>query len=190
MNVRTFGSAGVLLFFLLGCASGASQTESVTAPDADIAAYASFGWLPAGDGAEGASERPLSIAEANLYSAIRKQLVEKGYREVEVNPDFRIGFETAAHMKEEASEPPFRIGVGMGSWGGNVGGGVSTSVPVGSEKVTTTAETRITIRAVDVKSNREVWLGSTTQDVQEGGDASVLEKAVAGLLDEFPARRR
>ena len=78
----------------------------------------------------------------------------------------------------------------MGSWGGNVGGGVSTSVPVGSERVTTTAETRITIRAVDVKSNREVWLGSTTQDVQEGGDASVLEKAVAGLMDEFPARRK
>lgn len=188
MNVRTFGSAGVLLFLVLGCASGASQTESATAPGADIAAYASFGWLPASDSAEGASERPLSIGEANLYSAIRKQLVEKGYREVEVNPDFHIGFETAAHMKEEASKP-FRIGVGMGSWGGPVGGGVSTSVPVGSERVTTTAETRITIRAVDVKSNREVWVGSTIRDVQEGLDASVLEKTVADLMDGFPVRR-
>ena len=189
MNVSTFGSAGVLLFLLLGCASGASQTESVTAPDADIAGYASFGWLPAGDSAEGASERPLSIADANLYGAIRKQLVEKGYREVETNPDFRVGVETAPHTEEKSSRP-FSIGVGMGSWGGNVGGGVSTSVPVGSERVTTTAETRITIRAVDVKSNREVWLGSTTRDVQEGLDAGVVEKAVAGLLEEFPSRRR
>ena len=189
MGMRTFGSAGVLLFLLLGCASGGARTESATAPGADIPAYASFGWLPAGDAAEGASERPLSIAEANLYGAIRKQLVERGYREVEVNPDFRIGFETAAHMEEKTSRP-FNIGIGMGSWGGNVGGGVSTDVPVGSERVTTTAQTRITIRAVDVKSNREVWLGSTTRDVQEGLDAGVVEEAVADLMDDFPERRR
>jgi hypothetical protein len=190
MNLRIFGSAGVLLFLVLGCASGgASQTESATAPGADIAAYASFSWLPASDNAEGASERPLSIADANLYNAIRKQLVEKGYREVEVNPDFHVGFETAPHTTEKASKP-FNIGIGVGSWGGNVGGGVSTSVPVGSERVTTTAETRITIRAVDVRSHQEVWVGSTTSDVQEGLDASVVEKAVAGLMDEFPDRRR
>jgi hypothetical protein len=56
--------------------------------------------------------------------------------------------------------------------------------------VTTTAETRITIRAVDVKSNREVWLGSATRDVQEGLDAGVVEKAVAEVMEEFPERRR
>ena len=78
MSMRTFGSAGGLLFLLLGCAT-ASQTESATAPGADIPAYASFGWLPARDRAADATE-PLSIAEANLYGAIRKQLVEKGYR--------------------------------------------------------------------------------------------------------------
>jgi hypothetical protein len=189
MSRRRFGSAGVLLFFLLGCASGGAHVESATAPGADIAAYASFGWLPASESAEGAAERPLSIGETNLYAAIRKQLIERGYREVEASPDFRIGFETAPHTQEKTSRP-FHVGIGVGSWGGNVGGGVSTSVPVGSERVTTTAETRITIRAVDVKSNREVWLGSATRDVQEGLDAGVVEKAVAEVMEEFPERRR
>jgi len=183
-----FGFVGVLLFGLLGCASG-FQTESAAAPGADIAAYASFGWLPAGDGPEGATEAPLSIAHANVYAAIRTQLVEKGYREVEVEPDFRIGFEAAAHTREKVSRP-VHIGVGVGSWGGNVGGGVTGSVPVGSEGVTTTQETRLTIRAVDQKSNREVWLGTTTGDLGEGLDAVVVDNAVAGLLDGFPARRR
>jgi hypothetical protein len=183
-----FGFVGVLLFVLFGCASG-FQTESAAAPGADIAAYASFGWLPGGDGAEGASERPRSIADANVYAAIRMQLVEKGYREVEVEPDFRIGFEASAHTREKV-ERPVRIGVGVGSWGGHVGGGVTGSVPVGSEGVTTTQETRLTIRAVDQESNREVWLGTTTGDLGEGLDAGVVEKAVAGLLDGFPARRR
>jgi hypothetical protein len=95
MNMRSFGFAGALLLVLLGCASG-FQTESAAAPGADIPAYASFGWLPAGDGSEGATEAPLAIAHANVHAAIRTQLVEKGYREVEVDPDFRIGFEAAA----------------------------------------------------------------------------------------------
>ena len=182
------GFAAVLLFVLLGCASGgAYQTESTTAPDTDIAAYASFGWLSS-DSPGGATEPPRSIPDANLHNAIRAQLIEKGYREVEENPDFRVGFETTAYIEEKASNP-VRIGVGMGSWGGNVGGGVRTSVPVGSEDVTTTQETRLTIRAVD-RSNREVWVGTTTGDIQQGVDAAVVEKAVAGTLEGFPARRR
>lgn len=189
MKLPRFGFVGVVLV-LLGCASGGGfETESAAAPGADIAAYASFGWLPAGHAAEGASEAPLSIAQANVYTAIRTQLVEKGYREVEADPDFRIGFEAAAHTREKVSRP-VHIGVGVGSWGGNVGGGVTGSVPVGSEGVTTIQETRLTLRAVDRKSNREVWVGSTTGDLGEGLDAALVEKAVAGLLDEFPARRR
>ena len=204
MNLRTFASAGVLLLVLQGCASGGRwQSESTTAPGADIAAHASFGWQTAGDGlaahasfgwqtagdGPGESEAPLSIADANLQSAIRSQLVEKGYREVEQNPDLQIGFETTTRAKEKTAQP-IRIGVGMGSWSGNVGGSVDASVPVGSEGVTTLAEIRITIRAVDPSSNREVWVGTATGEVQEGLDAAVVEKAVAAGLKDFPARRR
>jgi hypothetical protein len=181
--------AAVLLLGVLGCASGgAYQTESTAAPGTDIAAYTSFGWL-ASDSPGDATEPPLSIPDASLHDAIRAQLVEKGYREVEANPDFRVGFETTTHTEEKASDP-VRIGVGMGSWGGNVGGGVGTSVPVGSGRVTTTRETRLTIRAVDPKANREVWAGTTTGNIPQGPDAATIEKAVAATLEEFPAKRR
>jgi hypothetical protein len=184
------GSAGVLLFVAVGCASGGRwQTESATAPGADIAAYASFGWLPDRNGRGDASEAPLSIRDANLRKAIRAQLVGKGYREVEANPDLRIGFETEARAKEQTT-PPMRIGVGIGSWGGHVGTSVDASVPVGPERVTTVAEARLTIRAVDPKGNREVWIGSATGEVREGLDEGAVEKAVAAALDGFPARHR
>jgi hypothetical protein len=189
VNLRIFALAGVLLLVVQGCASARRwQSESATAPGADIAAYASFGWLSAADG-PGESEAPLSIADANLRNAIRSQLVEKGYREVEQNPDLRIGFETATRAKEKTAQP-IRIGVGMGSWSGNVGGSVDASVPVGSEGVTTIAEIRITIRALDPSGNREVWVGSATGEVQQGLDAAVVEKAVDAVLEDFPARRR
>ena len=189
MNQPLRGFAAVLPFLLLGCASGAgSKPESATAPGADIAGYASFGWEPAG-GSPGAASPPLSIRDANIQGAIRTQLVRKGYREVEDEPDFRIRYETEAYTTEKKSNP-VRIGVGVGSWGGNVGGGVSTSVPVGPQGVVAARETRLTIRAVDPKSNREVWVGTTAGEIEEGLDGGAVEKAVAGTMKGFPARRR
>ena len=189
MKLPSWGSAVALLFALLGCATGApSQQKSVTAPGADIGAFATFDWqLPSAS--PGAAHPPLSIADANIQSAIRKQLVKKGYRETEYQPDFRVGFETAAYIAEKTSNP-VRIGVGVGSWGGNVGGGVSTSVPVGPEGVVSAQETRLTIRAVDPKSNREVWVGSATGDGNLGLDAGAVEKTVAATLADFPAKRK
>jgi hypothetical protein len=180
----------LLLGLALGCASGARwRAESTTAPGADLAAYASFGWLAAGDGQAGAGAAPLSIAEANVRKAVRSQLVAKGYREVEVSPDLRIGLEIATQARERTREP-VRVGVDVGSWGGNVGGSVGASVPVGSEGVTTVAETRITIRAVDPGDARELWIGSATGELREGLDASAVDQAVAAALADFPARRR
>jgi hypothetical protein len=77
----------------------------------------------------------------------------------------------------------------MGTFGGPVGVGVGTSAPVGGGSVVATRETRLTIRAVDPKDNREVWVG-TTGDIQQGLDAVVVEKTVAGTMKEFPARRK
>jgi hypothetical protein len=183
------GCLGVLFFVAMGCASGGRwQSESSTAPEADLGAYASFGWLPGAEG-RGTSETPLSIRDAKLRDAIRDELVAKGYREVEEDPDLRIGFTIEAHAKEQTKASP-RIGVGIGSWGGHVGTSVETSVPVGRERVTTVSETRLTIRAVDPDGNREVWVGSATGEVPENTDESVVGKAVEAALDDFPARAR
>jgi len=187
MQASSCGSA-VVLVLLLGCASGAPpKREAVTAPGADLAAYATFGWQPAG-AASRAAEAPLSIPDANVQDAIRAQLVEKGYREVESQADFLVSFETSTYLAEKTSNP-VRIGVGMGSWGSHVGGGVSTSMPVGKEGVTTDQETHLSIRAVDRKSNREVWVGTASGGMGQGLDADSVAKAVAKTMKDFPSRR-
>jgi len=188
VNLRIIAAVGVSLLVLLACASGGWKSQATAAPDADVAAYASFAWLPPAAAAEAAGEAPLSIADQNLRNAIRRQLVAKGYREVDREPDFRIGVETATQLLEKTS-PPVTVGIGTGWWGGHVGTSVGASVPVGSAGVKTVAEMRITIRAVDPKGSRELWSGTTRGEVREGSDGSVVEKAVAALLDDFPARR-
>ena len=185
MKLSAHAFALVLLCLALGCASGGAKIESTIAPGVDIPAYATFGWQPAGD----STGAPQSILDAHLKSAIRAQLVEKGYREAAETPDFRVGFETAAYFAEKVSNP-VRIGVGVGSWGGHVGGGVSGSVPVGREGVVTTQEIQLSIRAVDPRQNQEVWVGTTAGALQQGSDAETIQREVARVMEEFPARRK
>jgi hypothetical protein len=188
VKARIIGLAGVLSLVALGCASGGRwRSESTAAPGADVAAYATFGWLSDRDGRRDGNDAPLSIRDAKLREAIRAELVAKGYREVAASPELRIGFETDARVKEQTT-PPVRVGVGVGSWGGHVGTHVDASVPVGDERVTNVAEVQLTIRAVDPEGNRELWVGRARGEMREELDESALERAVAAALDGLPAR--
>jgi hypothetical protein len=177
--------AVVLLSVFLGCAGGSGpKTEASVAPDVDLAAYSTFSVSSTTP-----REQPLSILDARVRDAVRSELVSKGYQEVEEGPDLEVTFDTADYVEEKTKGSPMRIGVGIGSWGGNVGGGVGTSMPVGSERVVAEHETRITLRAVDPRANREVWVGTAAG--LAGGDlaSGEVEKAVARTLADFPSKR-
>jgi hypothetical protein len=185
MTAATRGLFAVLACVLLACASGSgAKTEATAAPDVDLAAYSSFSVRSTTP-----REQPLSILDARVRDAIRSELVAKGFREVEDGPDLEVTFDTADYVEEKTKGSPMRIGVGIGSWGGNVGGGVGTSMPVGRESVVAEHETRITVRAVDPRANREVWVGTAAG--LAGGDlaSGEVEKAVARTLADFPPKR-
>ena len=170
------------LVTLLGCAAGKTpKPDSMTAPGADIAAFKTFGW------SSPAAQAPTTILDTNVHDAVRAQLVAKGYVETDASPDFRVGFDVTAYDVKKKSSP-MRIGIGVGSWGGNVGGGVGTSVPVGGGD-SAASENRLTIRAVDASTNKEVWIGTTTGDIKQGLDQKAVEAAVASTMQSFPQRR-
>ena len=53
---------------------------------------------------------------------------------------------------------------------------------------TTATETRLSIRAVDQKSNREVWVGTASGGFGQGLDADTVAKAVGRTMADFPSR--
>jgi hypothetical protein len=170
-----------LLLSLLSCTSSGPKTDSTTAPGADIPGYKTFGWSSA------TAQAPTTILESNIHDAIRAQLLAKGYVEADDAPDFRVAFDVSSYETTKRSSP-VRIGVGVGTWGGNVGGSVGTSVPVGGSGGESTTN-RLTIRAVDAKSTKEVWVGTTTSDIKQGLDRSAVNQAVAATMKSFPRRR-
>jgi hypothetical protein len=181
--------AAVLLALAQGCTSSAPKPDSVTSPGSDIPAYSTFSWHAAAGSTGTTTAPPLSILDTNIHDAIRAQLIAKGYREVAESPDFIVAYDIAPYQVEKKSSSPVSIGIGVGSWGGNVGGGVGTSVGVGGGQGTDSTMNRLTIRAADAKTTKEVWMGTTAADIKQGLDASAVDKAVAGTMAGFPARR-
>jgi len=168
---------------LSGCASPPAQPESMRDPKADFAAFKTFGWT-SGGGID-ASDQPLRLLDGNIRSAIAAELTRRGYSEAPAGaaPDLRIAYETAS--ADKIGNNPVRVGIGIVSWGGNVGG----SVNVGSPSVRNFKEGTLVVHAVDTARNAEVWQGRVSGLMTEGSlEPPAVAKAVAAAMQDFPAR--
>lgn len=168
----------IALLTAFGCAGPESKPVWVEASDSNLSSSTTFGW-------ESGDAEPIAIVDRNIRNAIRAQLLARGYQESTDNPDFLMDHET---LEKDAVEHgnPVRIGIGVGSYGGSVGGRVGTSVDVG-EKDKVVQQLRIAIRAIDPARDREIWAGTTTA-LSERPDAAAVERAVTGVMAGFPAR--
>lgn len=171
----------ILVVLLAGCTTPTPPDhQSQTAPDANFAAYRTFGWQPP---PAASSDEPLRLLDTNIRTAIRAEMTKRGYTEVQDEPQLRVAYETAADDKLKSS--PFRIGIGLGSFGSNMGG----SVNVGSPSVQSYREGRLIIHVVDAAANRELWYGSIAGSMGKGKlDADAVARAVALAMQDLPAR--
>lgn len=167
-----------ILLTLFGCAGDpSSKPVWVAASDVDFTTLDTFGWQ------SGAT--PATIIDTEIRSAIRSALTTKGYQETTADPDFLVAHETVERDAIKQGNP-VRIGIGVGSWGGNVGGSVGTSVDVG-EKDKMIQELRIAIHMLDSAGEREIWTG-TSGAMPERPVAEAVAAAVAELLEAFPSK--
>lgn len=190
MHVRSRHSAAVLLLQILataslvaGCAAPQPQPESMRDPQANFSVYQTFGWVP-GATLDG-TDAPLKLLDGNIRSAIAAELRRRGYTEAPAGtaPDLRITYETTSEQKLENN--PVRIGIGVGSWGGNVGG----SVNVGSPSVRNYQEGTLVVHAIDTARNAEVWQGRVSKKVGKGSlEPAAISQSVAAAMKDFPGK--
>lgn len=170
-----------MLSALPGCAADPhAKPNWAEAEDIDLAAYDTFGWQ------DRAGKPPTTILDNRIRDAIREELTARGYVEATDNPDLLITHETIEEATVRQGNP-VRIGIGVGSWGGNVGGSVGTSVDVG-KKDEELRQMRVEIRALDRTENREAWVGRTAP-LDERPEGAAVDDAVAGVMEGFADRR-
>jgi hypothetical protein len=168
-----------------GCAASAPpQPDSMRDPQANFAAFRTFGWHETAGG--GASDEPVRLLDTNIRAAIAAELQRRGYAPAPAGTtaDLSIAYETATAEKIENT--PVRVGIGIGSWGGNAGG----SVNVGSPSIRNYKEGTLVIHAIDTARNAEVWQGRVAGKVTKGSlEPAAIARGVAVAMQDFPARK-
>jgi len=167
---------------LAACTTPPPQPESMRDPQANFAAYHTYGWQP-GPQVDG-KDAPLKLLDQNIRAAVAAEMQKRGYVEAATDPDLTIAYDTASAQKVESS--PVRVGVGVGGWGGgNVGGSVGVSSP----SVRNYQEGSLVVHAIDRARNAEVWQGRVSGKMSKGSiDAAAVQRAVATAMRDFPAR--
>jgi hypothetical protein len=185
MDNRRRNLVGILVLIATalaaGCASAPPQPESMRDPGADFSAYRTFYWATAPSVSD--ADAPLLMLDRNIRDAIGAEMRRRGYVESAKSPDLRIAYDTASQEKIESN--PVRVGIGMGSWGGNFGG----SVNVGSPSVRNYQEGTLVIHAIDAGRNAEVWQGRVSSRIGKGSlEPAAVTAAVSAAMRDFPAR--
>jgi hypothetical protein len=179
-RLRRTAYAAVLL--LAGCATTtAPQPETMRDPQVDFGTFRTFGWQPAPqvDG----KDAPVALLDQNIRAAITGELTKRGYVEAASDPDLRIAYETASADKIQNN--PVRVGIGVGSYGGGVGG----SIGVGTPSISNYREGSLVVHAIDSARNAEVWQGRIAGKMTNGSiERAAVQRAVALAMHDFPSR--
>jgi hypothetical protein len=150
-------------------------------PTADFTSYRTYGWAVRGGVSD--DDAPLQLLDQNIRAAIAAEMAHRGYREDQESPDLRMAYETATADRVENN--PVRVGIGVGGWGGNVGGSVST----GSPSVRSYREGELVIHAIDTGRNAEVWQGRVSGKLTKGStEPAAIATAVSTAMRDFPSR--
>ena len=182
--IRTLVVAAAVAGFVAGCtAPPPPKPDTMRDPSVNFSNFKTFGWT-AGDTID-AGNAPLKLLDANIRAAVVDVMQRKGYVEAPAGttPDLRIAYETAKAEKLENN--PVRVGIGVGSWGGNMGGSVS----MGSPSVRNFTEGTLVVHAIDTARNAEVWQGRVSGKMTKGSvEAAAIHQAVERAMADFPVR--
>jgi hypothetical protein len=186
--------AGALLVLGLVSCSGI-QTSTNYDPNAVQAldSWRTYAWLPMKEGADPRVYNP--IFQARVQQAVDRELQSRGYRKVEENPDFRVGWHGAIDEKVDVDYVNTAYGYGWSPWydpfyGPGAYGGAGMTTPVVREY----REGTLILDVVDAGSNNLVWRGTAQAELSENTDAQKSQKrineAVDKLLEKFPPEPR
>lgn len=165
MKTRLYALAAIVALGLgLGC--GASVHSSV-APNANLGQYHTYAFATP----RYRANRPETPAEQDLREALRSSLAQKGLVEAPAGaaPDFLVAY----HVKTRQQMDAATLGYG---W-------------YGPADVYTYTEGTLIVDFVDPRTNAAFWRGTASDVVNhpEAPDVARLDKAVAKLINQYPA---
>ncbi len=151
-------------------------------PGADFSSWRAYSWQQE---RSGVSEEFNPLLAKRVQEAVAAALAAKGFREENASPDFIVRY--FVNSSAQVREPNARGSVGLGSFGRNVGMGVSLGFPLGGTSVTQHAE--IVIDFINPQTNSLAWRGTRDVTLRSEDPHAVTEQvqaAVNEIIGQFP----
>ena len=173
----------VLLF--AGCASTAHVEKDA---NADFTKYQTYSWVDK-DGNN--KNHNNDLTETNIRNSVNTELQKKGWRLVKHNPDVLLNYELMVEKNEVQQQDPVYSQPYTRSYYSRRTGRIHTfyypSQFVGYDSYSTTVkEGTVTITMIDSKTDKTVWQGWTTSEVNNRNiTGKEIDRSVKTIFKKF-----
>ena len=186
--VSAVAVSAVLLFS--GCAGNAHIEKDKSA---DFSKYHTYAWVDKSDEKENKKNRRKELAETNIRNAVNEQLRKNGWREVSSNPDVLVNYELLVEKNQKQQQDPVYSQPYTRSYYNRYSGRMVTyyypSQFMGYDNYSTTVkEGTITITMIDNRTDKTVWQGWTTNELNSSRITSnEIDQNVKSIFRKFDA---
>ncbi|MFL5346394.1 MAG: DUF4136 domain-containing protein [Hyalangium sp.] len=179
----------LLLFLtlaLVACAGIETNTNYDPSAVGKLSQYRTYSWLARPQGKD--TRVYNDVVEANVKQAVDRELQSRGYRLVDQNPDFRLGWQGAIDRKLDIQTVDTYYGYGWGpGYAPYYAGAAAPSTYVRQYDQGT-----LIIDVVDAASNKLVWRGTAQAELSNDSTAPEKQKrlgeAINKILEDFPPK--
>jgi len=190
--VSIFAAASLAPMLLApGCQSPIKTSYDLD-PEADFSRYQTFAWVsqePLIKSAQGQTTNAYisPLEDKRIRRAVNREMVARGYQEVDdpSHADLVVSFTVGREEKTRVYDSPSSGSLYYGGYGYGYGGWYGGS----QVRVQQYTEGTLAIEFFDRQTRQAVWVGIATKRLTQGDDsAEIIQRAVTGILEEFPRR--
>ena len=173
-----------------GCAGTAHIEKDKSA---DFSKYQTFAWVEKPQEKETPKARRNELTEANVRNSVNKQLQKVGWKEVSTNPDIMVNYELLVERNQKEQKDAVYSQSYTRSYYNRYTGKVNTfyypSQFVGYDTYSTTVkEGTVTITMIDNKTDKTVWQGWTTSELNSSKiTGKEIDQSVKTIFKKFDA---
>ena len=174
--------------FGTGCASTAHIEKDKAA---DFTKYKTYAWAEKPETKETKKEMKNGLTETNIRNSVNEQLQKIGWKEVNANPDIMVNYELLVDKAEKEQKDAVYSPSYTRSYYNRYTGRVNTyyypSQFSGYDTYTTTVkEGTVTITMIDNKTDKAVWQGWTTSELNSNKiTGREIDQSVKTIFKKF-----
>jgi len=173
-----------------GCAGTAHIEKDKSA---DFSKYKTYAWTEKPESKEARKERRSGLTDASIRNAVNDQLQKIGWKEVNKNPDIIVNYELLVERTEKEQKDAVYSPSYTRSYYNRYTGRVNTFYYPGQFSgydtyTTTVKEGTVTITMIDNRTDKAVWQGWTTSEIDSRKMTSKeIDQSVKTIFRKFDA---